>query len=410
MGSTFYLGCQWLLTVLVVRLFDNADQAYEAAGILSLCLSITGIFFIICLFNVRNYQVTEKEGLYTDGDFVFHRILTCLVAFVSCAVFVLIGGYSPYVTLCVLLYMFFKCIEAMLDVYHGIAQTVWRLDIAGKSYVIRGILLIFTFFVTLKLSQNLALSILLMSVACLIPTLLYDVRLISRLKQVKIKASLGKAKSLTVVCIPMVLYGICMNSILPVARLLLEHYHGEITLGYYSTVSTVAVLVQSLVSFVFSPLINLFSDAYQKQDKKAISSLFVKLILLLAGVTALALGASFVAEHFKLLSLVFGSEIEPYAYLLYPTMLASCMTALIWLLGMILVVMRDMKTLFWGSFAGLLLCVLLGALTIQKTVYFGTNLAVLASLALIAVIFLIRFFVYLFSKKEGVAVKTQDQQ
>ena len=62
-GSLFYLGCQWLLSVAIVRLYPDEASAYTAAGILSLCTSITGVFFIIALFNVKNYQVADRSGV-----------------------------------------------------------------------------------------------------------------------------------------------------------------------------------------------------------------------------------------------------------------------------------------------------------------------------------------------------------
>lgn len=399
-GSIFYLGCQWLLSVAVVRL-SPSDTAYSAAGVLSLCMSVTSIFYILALFNVKNFQVTDHSGLYTDGDFVLHRILTCIVSFVACAGFILIRGYDLSVTVAILLYMLLKCLEAMIDVYHGIAQTVWRLDVAGKSFIMRGIILISVFSVSFRIWQNISLSILLMTVACLLVAVLYDFRIITGLKNVKIAPRADKAWRLSKECTPLVLYGLCVNSIVPTARFILELYHGEEVLGYYASVSSIALIVQSLVSFIFTPLINLFSSAYVENNKKAISSLFLKLIVLLVGVTGAALLASYIAGDFAL-SLVFGSDIKDYVYLLYPTVIASCLTAFVWLLGMLLTVMRDMKTLFFGGAIGLAVSVAIAALTVKDTVYLGTNIAVIVGLALVSVIYLLRFLKYMLSKEASV--------
>ncbi len=396
-GSLYYLGCQWLLSVLVIRFFENESEAYEAAGILSLCTSITGVFFIIALFNVKNYQVTEGKGLFCDGDFVFHRILTSILAFVSAAGFLIIRGYDRYVTMCVLSYMMLKCIEAMLDVYHGIAQKAWRLDVAGRSFIIRGTLLLVVFALSVKISGNLLISIILMTLACIFPALLYDVRVISKLREIRIRADFKKALRLTKECLPLVLYGICINSIMPTARLVLEFYHEKRVLGYYATVASIALLVQSLTSFIFSPLIGLFSDSYERNDKKAIRHLFIKLTIMLLGVTAASILASFAIIRLDILAYVFDEGIRPYVYLLYPTVIASCLTALAWLLGMILVVMKDMRTLFLGSLSGLIFCTALAFMTIEKTVLFGTNLATISGLLLVCIIYLVRFIRYMVS-------------
>ena len=301
-------------------------------------------------------------------------------------------------TLSILAYMIVKLVEAFADVLHGSAQKKWRLDIAGKSFIIRGILLIASFTVTFILSQNLALSILIMSLSTLIPLIFYDYVAVRRIDKFTISFDHSRIVSLSKTCLPMVGYGICIYSITPIARYVLEHFHGKETLGYYATVSTVAVLVQAFVNLIFTPLIGIFEEAYEKNDKKAIFKLFIKLIALLVGVTLLAFGAAALLGDFAM-GLVFGEEILPYVYLLYPTIFSSCLTALVWLMGMLLVVMRDSKTMLIGALCAFILNIVLCVLTIKERVYFGANLAIIASFSLASVIYLTRFVVYLLSKK-----------
>ncbi len=402
-GSLFYLACQWLLSVVVVRF----STGYEDAGVLSLAMSITNIFAIVALFNVRNYQVADSKSIYSTTDYVTHRLLTCALAFVTCAIFVFISGYDTPTTLSVLAYMIIKLVEGFADVLHGSAQKRWRLDIAGKSFIIRGVLLITTFTLSFILWQNLALSIFIMAISTLIPLVFYDYIAVKRLDSFSISFNKGGLLSLSRICLPMVGYGLCIHSITPIARYAIELFHGKEVLGYYATVSTVAVLVQAFVNLIFTPLIGIFEEAYEKNDKKAILKLFVKLIVLLVGVTLLAVVAIAIAGEFAMV-LVFGESIRPYVYLLYPTVVASCLTAFVWLMGMLLVVMRDSITLLIGALCGFILNIVLCVATIKETVYWGANLAVIASLALSSAIYLVRFLVFLFSKKTPIDSTTID--
>ena len=59
MGSLFYLLCQWLLTVVVVPLCS-----FEAAGILTLSISLTNVFFTLATFGIRIFQVSDSQGKY----------------------------------------------------------------------------------------------------------------------------------------------------------------------------------------------------------------------------------------------------------------------------------------------------------------------------------------------------------
>ena len=93
-GSIFYCACQWLITIVVVHL-----SSYEAAGYLSIAMTTSSSFSAISLFSMRNYQISDVRGEYTDNEYVGSRIFTCIAAFVSCVLVCLITN-SVYQTLC----------------------------------------------------------------------------------------------------------------------------------------------------------------------------------------------------------------------------------------------------------------------------------------------------------------------
>jgi len=396
-GSLFYLVCQWLLGVFVVRL----SGSYGDAGILSLAMSIATFFSVITLFNVRNYQVSDSKGEYSSSDYVFHRIVTCVLSFVLCVIFVLINSYDLVTSLSVIAYMLVKLVEGFADVLHGEAQKKWRLDIAGKSFIMRGILLISSFSITVWLTKKLALAIFMMAIATLVPLIAYDFFAVRKvesfsLKQIDKKSLLSLSKT----CLPMVIYGAAINAIVPFARYILEFYHGTESLGYYASVSTIAVLVQAFVTFVFTPLIGLFENAASIGNKKAMLTLLLKLVALLIGVTAVALVAIAFFGEFAMV-LMFGEEIRAYVYLLYPTIIASCLTAFVWLMGMLLVVIRDSVTLLVGAVIGFALGVVIAFVMIPQNEYLGTNMSIIAAFALISLVYIVRFIIYFFKNKEG---------
>ena len=59
-GTFFYFLCQYLLTILVVRL-----GSFNDAGIFSIVLSITNVFYCISIYGVRNYQVADIENRFS---------------------------------------------------------------------------------------------------------------------------------------------------------------------------------------------------------------------------------------------------------------------------------------------------------------------------------------------------------
>ena len=84
-GTLFYFGCQWLLTVLIVHF----NGGYYNAGVLSLAISITTPLYCIACLNLRTFQVSELEGKFSEGDFIANRILMSIIALCVGTCFVL---------------------------------------------------------------------------------------------------------------------------------------------------------------------------------------------------------------------------------------------------------------------------------------------------------------------------------
>ena len=149
LGSIFYLGCQWLITVLVVRLSGVAE-----AGILSLAMSVSNIWYCFAVYGMRNFQVSDAINKYNDGTYIISRIVTGVASLAGCIIYIMVIPYDSYQRECILLYFLYRLTEACFDVYAGIFQKNWRLDLAGKSMILRGTLTLISFIIVLKTTQN----------------------------------------------------------------------------------------------------------------------------------------------------------------------------------------------------------------------------------------------------------------
>ncbi len=75
-GSITVLACQWLLTIVVVRLSGD----YEAAGVLSLALAVYNIFAPISVYRMYVYQVSDVKRENTTGEYLTFRLVTTAIA------------------------------------------------------------------------------------------------------------------------------------------------------------------------------------------------------------------------------------------------------------------------------------------------------------------------------------------
>ena len=177
-GTMFYYGCQWLTTLLVVRLADYAD-----AGVYSIAMTFTAAFAILALYNTRQYQVADVNGEYSDWTYIRSRYLSIAIAFLLCFAGLCFNNYTPYQWGAILLYMLYKCVEAWIDVYHGVDQKNGRMDYICYSYIARGIMMLGGFCLVLAVTKNLVAAIGSITFMSFLAALCYDRRIAGQVSE-----------------------------------------------------------------------------------------------------------------------------------------------------------------------------------------------------------------------------------
>lgn len=388
-GSTGFIGAQWAMTILIVRLAD-----YTQAGYLSLGLSLTNVFTNVAYFSIRNFQVSDQNEKYTADTYVTHRLLAALAAFALYAVFVFSNRYMLYVTVFLLLFMLYRLSEPIVDVFHGIDQRVWRLDTAGKSFLMRGTLTLLLFTAGMKLTGNLWITTAAMALAVYMVLFAFDIPKAYGYVPFRLSFSAGPLLALTKECFPLFLYAVCLNGTVPITRYFLERLEGGEMLGYYSSAAIPASVIQLFASYIFTTFTALFSEYLAENEKKRFLLLFGRLTAAICALVALSLGASALLGRWALV-LLFTESIEPYAYLLLPTVVCCGIIAMIWFMGMILTVLRDGKGLLLGAGAGVLAAALLSYPCIMWLGVDGVNVALFFSSLVTLLYFLVRFTIYM---------------
>lgn len=347
-GSVFYLGCQWIITVLVVRL-----SGVEAAGILSLAMSVCNIWYCFSVYGMRNFQVSDTIEKYSNGVYIASRIITTSFSFFACVLYCFVIPYDIEQKICIILYFLFKVSEAVFDVYAGVFQRNWRLDFVGKSLIIRGGLSLGTFVVILVWSDNLLFTIMGMMVVCNLSILLYDIPKAKKLDNVNVEMKLDKIKRLLKECFPLVVYTFLSSIIATIPRLFMERVMGNYELGIYGSVATPTLIIQMVATYVFNPFVTLFAERYNRKEKEG----FIKALINCSFVVGLVsiiglLGGELLGEWG--LNLLYGEEVAEYVDLLLPLILCTVLTAFSWLLCGILTAIRQFRGLVISNLVAVL--------------------------------------------------------
>lgn len=334
-GSFFYLVCTWLTTVLVVRL----SASYSDSGSLAVAMAVGNITSTIVFFKTRPVQVGCKETEYSAADFIGFKILCSAMAlFISLIYTAFTVDIANYST--TFFYILFKIIETYIDVYHGIFQQNDRLDIAGKSQMIRGVLVVASFSIGLSIFRNLLYSIILMALTTLLVAIFYDRRMASKFTQAHAKYDIDKIKQIARTCFPGFISCLLISLVVSQTRQSYAIRYGNELLGVYAAVATPTVVIQAIANYLYAPLYKPISDALNAHDKGWISQLLNKviaiiLLLLIVGCLISAFLGSFA------LSLLYSPSISIHSNLLYGALAVAATNACLFFLVDVLILMKD---------------------------------------------------------------------
>lgn len=319
-GSVVLMFGQWLISVLLVRM-----SGYEDAGIFSLAMTVSNVFSFFANYGLRNYQVADVNGQYTQGQYLLLRVFTGTASVLACGVYLFVaGGYSPVERWAIVLYLLYSDVNVMSDTLLGALQLHDRLYMNGYSNILRGSLCFLLFVGTYMAVHNLLAALLAMVAATLVLTLAYDWRQFRRFEQLTPwrRSDLQAVGRLLRSC-----FALMLSSILPVVttavpRLSIQKISGTEQLGYFSSIFTPTVLITTLAPAIIIALVPQMARAWSVHDRKGVVTAAAKSYGMVFALIVLAELAAVVAGR-PVMRLLFGEEILQYYPLLYWAILAT---------------------------------------------------------------------------------------
>lgn len=382
-GSTVYLGALWLLNILVVRFGD-----YSEAGILSLAISIANVVQSIALAGIRNYQVSDVKNQYSNYTYIITRYITSFIGIMGCIIFIGINRYNLYQSICIMSMSLYRIIDALIDVYHGILQKKWRLDIVGKALAIRGVGCVIIFTVILGWTQNLFYAIIGMIIVSILIFVILELPQTKKTETIDRNINLKGIKALIIYAIPLTVYTTLLNSISVTTRYYIELICGESALGYYASIASPALIVQVAATYIFSPLIGLFANLYEQKIYSKFKTMIVKCFgIILIVILVAIIACQFLGDWG--LKLLFGEKILAYNYLLLPIVFSTALTAVVLFLSMLLTVVRSLKELVFANMIGFIFNLCVSPWAIKRYSMQGANYILIISLLIDAILLLI---------------------
>ena len=342
-GSFTNLLAQWLITVLVVRIASG----YDAAGLYSLAVSVYGIFAPVAQYRMYTYQISDTHHENTVGEYFTLRVITNGIALVACFGYALLTCPLSAVP-AIMLYGLFKSAALLIDVFHACDQRHYRMDYIGISLAMQGVSSLAIFALAFSLTQNLEITLALMSLALLVIGLVYDMPRSNGFEKLRLGITWRKTRYLLLKCLPIVIGALAMAAAVSAPRQYLFDAMGEATLGVYASVAAPVAIIQTGASYIYYPLIGYFADYYDRSEKRKLMGLLLRVT---GGIALVGVACAVLLELFgaPILEMFFANNIGQYAYLLVPMIVSAMITAYVWFLNDLLIAVRDFRGNLIGS-------------------------------------------------------------
>ncbi|MGO5362988.1 lipopolysaccharide biosynthesis protein [Collinsella bouchesdurhonensis] len=335
-GCIFYLGCQWLTTVLVVTFSTD----YNNSGALAFAMSVGNMFASVSLYKMRTFQVSDITCDHSAKDYVGFRFVSILFSLIMSCVYVSVISDNASFLIATLAFLGFKIDETFVDVLYGVDQKGQRMDYIGKSQFMRGALSLIGFVVPLVMINSLPAAIIGMTLCCMLVTFFYDLPHAKRFGDIKPRFARAHLFHLGKACLMPTIANFLATSIVSIVRQRYGVLAGQELLGIYASIATPAVLIQAGATYLYSPLIGTLAGSLQDGGAPAFKKSFFKVLgLLVACMALVTIGFSFIGG--PLLELVYGNKIEPYLWIFPYVLGATTSIAILLYVNDSLLIMRD---------------------------------------------------------------------
>lgn len=305
-GSFIYA----MFSAIILAICTRANSL-EIAGIFSIAYATSCILNSIGDFGIRIYQVTDTDKKYTFPEYFSARIIAIIVMIVISIIFVIVDGYtSTKLAICLILILY-RVIDNFSETFQAEFQINKRLDIAGKSMVLRNILAIITFAIFDIITHNIIVACTFMTIANLVVFIAYDVKQIKQFNKEKIIIKFKEAKEIIKDCMPMAIAGVLNVYVINAVKYAIDS-KGDNAMQTYFNIIYMPTFVINLVSiFIVKPFLKTFGDYWNKDEHKKLFITVLKIILVLFGVTLIIEIECYILGV-PVLSMFYGVDISQY--------------------------------------------------------------------------------------------------
>lgn len=300
----------WFITLYLVR----TDHLQEL-GILSLVQSLGLLFFVFFTFKLLNVQITDTHEKFTQSDYYFARLISCVFLTLLSAIYIYFLNYENYIKLAFIFYIFYYCVMIFREYFSAHYQKQQDYQKVFLSNSLTGFLSFTSFIICFELSNNITYAIASMFFAVLLGLSLDHCFIVKYLKKIYAHFNLKSCFALIKEHFFLGLSAVFVSTLILVPRFFIENYQGLKALGVFSALTSIMFFVNIFLNSVTQVLLKDISDIYNKNKKLAYKNMVTKFFMISLMISLGLIPFFFMKDYVAVL--VFGQEFSIYSHELF---------------------------------------------------------------------------------------------
>lgn len=347
LGSTMYGLNSFIMLALVSRV-----GTVEEAGCFAIAFTTAQLLYIIGLFGVSHYQMTDYSERFCFSSYAKLRGLSCILMLLCAVGAVATLGFSGMKRTYTFLLTSLMLLNVVGELYQCLFFQKNRLDLSGSALFFRTLWPLILFCAVGLLTGNILMAVLVQIAANMAITMYYAVRVAPRfIERPSGKGNPGDtAAALAKECFPLAISLFLMNIVINMSKYGIEAVGNDTIQGYYSMIFMPAQVINLCSQFLFKPYLNQYSGLLSQKKTADFFSLLKKQMLLVGGLTLVCCVAAYFLGV-PVLGFLYGKDLSRMEVPLTLVILGGGIFADCQLFYYILVILRRQKAIL-GIYAG----------------------------------------------------------
>lgn len=384
-GSTISAFTSLFFLIIVTRV-----NGVNEAGIFTFGFSTACLLQVIGTYYGRTYQVTERDKKFSDSDFLYSRIFSCLLMIIVAIVFAFSRSYSFYKVIVVILLVFYKMLEAFSESLYAIIQKHNELYKVGISLFLKGMCSLIIFVIVDYFTNNIIASIISMILISSILMIIYDVKNVKLYNEKKTKFAYSKIVLLFKSGFFTFLFTLLSQYIINAPRYAIDSNLTDNYQTIFGIIIMPATIIMLFGQFMIHPFLIDLNNKLKEHKIKEFTKLIVKLsgFIIAFGIIS-NLAAYLIGIPF--LELVYGIELNEYLIPLLIILSGATIYGVSFIISNSLIAMRKTKIQSVIYMIASIFALFISNALVIKEKIMGASIAYMATMILICLMYIFVF-------------------